>query len=142
MYERISSQSGKARALFWYAFQIIKLIPSYFKNYTYWSLTMIKNYLTENKRDRDKKDSRRFGFQYLLAVVERFSQMGDCCKYVGLANCLFFHVQVASEFCIPYSNRMGDFLVISQLCLDHLDLHYLFPIHKSGQGKPCGFAEV
>lgn len=45
MYERISGKSGKVAALLWYAFQIIKLIPSYFKNYTYWSLAMIKNYL-------------------------------------------------------------------------------------------------
>jgi len=45
MYERISRNRGKARALLWYAFQIIKLIPSYFKNYTHWSLAMIKNYL-------------------------------------------------------------------------------------------------
>ena len=45
IYERVSGKSGKAVALLWYAFQIIKLIPSYFKNYTYWSLAMIKNYL-------------------------------------------------------------------------------------------------
>ncbi|MDH5386056.1 MAG: ABC transporter permease [Candidatus Aminicenantes bacterium] len=45
IYERIFGKSGKATALLWYAFQIIKLVPSYFKNYTYWSLAMIKNYL-------------------------------------------------------------------------------------------------
>jgi len=45
MYERISGKNGKALALLWYSLQIIKLIPSYFKNYTYWSLAMIKNYL-------------------------------------------------------------------------------------------------
>jgi len=45
MLERISRQSGKVRALIWYAFQIIKLLPPYFKNYIYWSLTMVKNYL-------------------------------------------------------------------------------------------------
>jgi len=45
MYDRISGKSRKAVALLWYAFQIIKLIPSYFKNYTYWRLAMIKNYL-------------------------------------------------------------------------------------------------
>jgi len=44
MYERISRKKGKFRALLWHAFQIIKLIPAYFKNYTFWSLTMIKNY--------------------------------------------------------------------------------------------------
>ena len=45
IYERVSGKSGKAAALLWYAGQIIKLIPSYFKNYTYWSFAMIKNYL-------------------------------------------------------------------------------------------------
>lgn len=45
MYERISGKSGKPAALLWYAFQIIKLVPSYIKNHVYWSLTMIKNYL-------------------------------------------------------------------------------------------------
>jgi putative ABC transport system permease protein len=45
MYDRISHQKGKTRALCWYFTQIFKLLPSYFKNYTCWSLTMISNYL-------------------------------------------------------------------------------------------------
>jgi putative ABC transport system permease protein len=45
MYGRIGEKREKFRALLWYAFQIIKLVPSYVKNYVYWSVTMIKNYL-------------------------------------------------------------------------------------------------
>jgi putative ABC transport system permease protein len=45
MFERISHQKGKIRAIGWYIIQISKLLPSYFKNYTTWSLTMISNYL-------------------------------------------------------------------------------------------------
>ncbi len=45
MYERISHQKGKMRAKSWYGIQIFKLLPSYLKNYTYWSLTMIFNYI-------------------------------------------------------------------------------------------------
>jgi putative ABC transport system permease protein len=44
MYDRIYRRSGKAPASIWYIFQIIKLLPSYFKNYVYWSLAMFINY--------------------------------------------------------------------------------------------------
>ena len=44
MYNRICRRSGKVLAQIWYITQILKLIPSYFKNYLYWSLTMIFNY--------------------------------------------------------------------------------------------------
>ena len=45
MFARISSQKGKVIAIGWYIFQIFKLIPSYLRNYLFWSITMIKNYL-------------------------------------------------------------------------------------------------
>jgi len=45
MSDRIFQQKGKVIAIFWYVFQILKLLPSYFKNYTHWSLIMIFNYL-------------------------------------------------------------------------------------------------
>ena len=45
MSDRIFQQKGKVSAIFWYVFQILKLLPSYFKNYTHWSLIMIFNYL-------------------------------------------------------------------------------------------------
>lgn len=45
MYHRISNENGKVRALCWYLFHIFKLVPSFFKNTIYWSLTMFKNYL-------------------------------------------------------------------------------------------------
>jgi putative ABC transport system permease protein len=54
MYDRISHQKGKARALCWYIFQIFKLLPSYFKNYTYWSSGMIFNYLKIASRNIKK----------------------------------------------------------------------------------------
>jgi putative ABC transport system permease protein len=54
MFERKSRQSGKSRALLWYAFQITKLLPAYFKNYVYWSLTMVKNYFKISFRNIKK----------------------------------------------------------------------------------------
>lgn len=41
MFDRIQRRSGRLSALTWYVFQIFRLIPAYFKNYLYWSLTMI-----------------------------------------------------------------------------------------------------
>ena len=45
MHERISLRRGSLTALSWYVFQIVKLLPSYFKNSFIWSITMLKNYL-------------------------------------------------------------------------------------------------
>ncbi len=45
MFDRISQKRGKFPALFWYICQIIKLLPSYFKNYIYWRLSMLNNYM-------------------------------------------------------------------------------------------------
>jgi len=45
MFARICRDRGKFLALLWYVSQIIRLFPSYFKNYTIWSVTMLKNYV-------------------------------------------------------------------------------------------------
>jgi putative ABC transport system permease protein len=45
MFSRITGEKGKGAAGFWYIFQIIKLAPSYFRNYVYWRVTMLKNYV-------------------------------------------------------------------------------------------------
>jgi putative ABC transport system permease protein len=54
MYDRISDQKGKNKASGWYVLQIFKLLPSYFKNYTSWSVTMIFNYLKTALRNIKK----------------------------------------------------------------------------------------
>ena len=54
MFDRISDQKGKIFALCWYIGQIFKLLPSYFKNYTSWSVTMIMNYLKTALRNIKK----------------------------------------------------------------------------------------
>ncbi len=83
MYERISSQRGKFRALLWYAFQIIKLIPSYFKNYTTWSLTMIKNYL--KIAFRNLKKHKIYSFINISGLA------------IGMACCLLIILNVQDE---------------------------------------------
>lgn len=45
MHKRISLRRGKTMALLWYVFQIVKLLPSYLKNYLIWSTNMLKNYI-------------------------------------------------------------------------------------------------
>jgi putative ABC transport system permease protein len=54
MFDRISYRKGKIRAIYWYTRQIFKLLPSYFKNYTSWSVTMIFNYLKTALRNVKK----------------------------------------------------------------------------------------
>jgi putative ABC transport system permease protein len=60
MFDRISQQQGKSTALLWYIFQIIKLLPSYFKNYIYWRMSMLKNYLKLAFRNLKKYKSYSF----------------------------------------------------------------------------------
>ena len=60
MYDRMSNSKGKTMATAWYIFQIIKLIPSYFRNYMYWSMTMIKDYLKIAFRNIKKYKSYTF----------------------------------------------------------------------------------
>jgi len=83
MYERINSQKGKSRALFWYTFQIFKLIPSYFKNYTIWSLTMIKNYL--KIAFRNLKKHKAYSFINISGLA------------IGMACCLLIVLHIQDE---------------------------------------------
>jgi putative ABC transport system permease protein len=83
MYERISGKNGKSRALFWYAFQIIKLIPSYFKNYAYWRLTMIKNYL--KIAFRNIKKHKAYSFINISGLA------------IGMACCLLIVLHIQDE---------------------------------------------
>jgi len=81
MFDRIASKSGRSRALLWYVFQILKLIPSYFRNYIYWSLTMLKNYL--KIAVRNIKKSKTYSFINILGLA------------IGMACCILilFYVQ-------------------------------------------------
>jgi putative ABC transport system permease protein len=45
MYDQISNERGVIRALCWYVFHIIKLMPAYVENKIYWSAAMFRNYL-------------------------------------------------------------------------------------------------
>ena len=54
MHERISFKRGKTMAQLWYVFQILKLLPSYFKNYFIWSTNMFRNYLRIALRNINK----------------------------------------------------------------------------------------
>jgi putative ABC transport system permease protein len=60
MHDRISSQHGKTIAMAWYISQIFKLMPSYFRNYIYWSAAMLKNYLKIAFRNIKKYKSYSF----------------------------------------------------------------------------------
>jgi putative ABC transport system permease protein len=51
MFDRISYQKVKIHAMCWYVIQVFKLLPSYFKNYASWSVTMILNYLKSALRN-------------------------------------------------------------------------------------------
>jgi hypothetical protein len=54
MYDRICERKGKIRAKCWYIIQILLLLPSYFKNYASWSVTMFFNYLKTALRNIKK----------------------------------------------------------------------------------------
>jgi putative ABC transport system permease protein len=54
MFDRVSHCRGKTVALMWYIFQIVKLSPSYFKNYIYWRSIMLSNYLKTALRNIKK----------------------------------------------------------------------------------------
>ncbi len=81
MFDRISSKSGTFRALLWYIFQILKLVPSYFRNYIYWSKTMLKSYLKIALRN--VKKSKTYSFINILGLA------------IGMACCILilFYVQ-------------------------------------------------
>ncbi|MFC2160066.1 ABC transporter permease [Acidobacteriota bacterium] len=81
MFDRISHERGSFKAYLWYTFQILKLVPSYFRNYIYWSLTMLKNYLKIALRNIKK--SKTYSFINILGLA------------IGMACCIliFFYVQ-------------------------------------------------
>lgn len=68
MYDRISNRKSKVYANLWYGFQIFKLLPAYFKNYCYWSLTMFKNYLRIALRNIKKYKTYSFINIFGLAI--------------------------------------------------------------------------
>ncbi len=45
MYHQLAEEKGEVSALFWYVFQVLKLIPSFISNTIIWSVIMFKNYL-------------------------------------------------------------------------------------------------
>jgi len=77
LFDRISHKNGTFRALLWYIFQILKLIPSYFRNYIYWSLTMLKNYL--KIAVRNIKKSKAYSFINILGLA------------IGMACCILIY---------------------------------------------------
>ena len=83
VYERISRKSGKSKARLWYTLQIFKLIPSYFKNYTFWSLTMIKNYL--KIAFRNIKRHKAYSFINISGLA------------IGMACCLLIVLHIQDE---------------------------------------------
>ncbi len=44
IYDRISNEKNRARALWWYLIHVLKLIPSFIGNQIYWSVEMIRSY--------------------------------------------------------------------------------------------------
>jgi putative ABC transport system permease protein len=44
IFDRIFREKGRAPALRWYLFHVLKLVPSYIDNKFYWSFAMIRNY--------------------------------------------------------------------------------------------------
>jgi len=83
MYDRISHKNGTFMAFSWYVFQIIKLVPSYFRNYTYWSLTMLKNYL--KIAFRNIKKSKTYSFINILGLA------------IGVACCILILFYIMDE---------------------------------------------
>ena len=94
MYERIYEKRGKTAALLWYAFQITKLVPSYFKNYTYWSVTMIKNYL--KIAFRNIKKHKAYSFINISGLA------------IGIACCLFIILFVQDELSYDSYHEKAD----------------------------------
>lgn len=94
MFDRISQTSGTSKALLWYVFQILKLIPSYFRNYIYWSLTMLKNYLKIALRN--VKKSKTYSFINILGLA------------IGMACCILILFYVQDELSYDRYNEKAD----------------------------------
>jgi len=50
-YRYEAENSGMYKALFWYWVQVLKALPSFIENLTYWSIAMFKNYLVTALRN-------------------------------------------------------------------------------------------
>ncbi|UCE42743.1 MAG: ABC transporter permease [Candidatus Aminicenantes bacterium] len=94
MFERISTQKGKTVAIIWYIFQICKLIPSYFRNYMYWSMTMIKNYLKITFRNIKKYKS--FSFINIAGLA------------IGMACCVLIILFIQDELSFDRYHEKAD----------------------------------
>jgi len=94
MFDRISQSKGTFKAILWYAFQILKLIPSYFRNYIYWSLTMLKNYLKIALRNIKK--SKTYSFINILGLA------------IGMACCILILFYVQDELSYDRSHENAD----------------------------------
>ncbi len=119
IYERISRKSGKIAALLWYAFQITKLVPSYFKNYIYWSLTMIKNYLKIAFRNIKKHKS--YSFINISGLA------------IGMACCFFIILFVQDELSYDRYHEKADRIY---RLVDSLDVPGDFSMHVALSSAP------
>lgn len=94
MFARKSHDQGKTRALFWYAYQILKLMPAYLKNYTCWSLTMIKNYL--KIAVRNLKKYKAYSFINIFGLT------------MGMACCILIMLYVQDELSYDRYHEKAD----------------------------------
>lgn len=94
MFKRIYHQRGKTRALLWYFLQIIKLLPLYFKNYVYWSLSMVKNYLKIALRN--VKKYKVYSFINILGLA------------IGISCCLMILLFVQDELSYDRYHEKAD----------------------------------
>jgi putative ABC transport system permease protein len=78
MFDRIRQEKGNSVAKIWYIFQVSKLIPSYFKNYLYWSTTMLRNYVKIAFRNMKKYKS------YSLINIAGLAIGMACCILIFL----------------------------------------------------------
>lgn len=107
MFERLSHQSGKPRALLWYVFQILRLIPTYFRNYINWSISMIKNYLKIALRSIKKYKA--YSFINILGLA------------IGISCCLLILLFVQDELSYDRYHEKADsiYRLVDSLDVDH-----------------------
>jgi putative ABC transport system permease protein len=107
MFERIYRQGGKARALLWYVFQIVKFLPTYLKNYFYWSFSMVKNYLIIALRNIKKYKA--YSFINILGLA------------IGISCCLSILLYVQDELSFDRYHENADriYRLVDSLDVDH-----------------------
>jgi putative ABC transport system permease protein len=94
MYKRIFREKGKFPALLWYVFQIVKFIPSYFKDYVIWSTNMFKNYL--KIAIRNIKKYKAYSFINIAGLA------------IGMACCILIIQFVQDELSYDRYNEKAD----------------------------------